>query len=297
MLLGVCLRVSWICLFFCLGKSFPTDHGNNPMSLSFGSSAVPDPETAASSAGNESASSIKAAVESSDSNATSAPDLLSPRAFYVGPHFHLGEKSPGFSKPQLISSPGGFHSSSNPWFGPPLFQKAVYTSIDSDLYTYGDDSMRYPYYSNDGVHAAALPNGYSYGTARSPYYSYSYGTGGSPQAYDRRVPIAPPYGVGPPPAYGYFSRQPSILDPELLLIGNILMRVREMPLARPWMTSEVPVGLTEKPLYPSSLMQSYRGYHQARDLLSNSQYAKDDLEPVPEPETLETQQFVPETGV
>ncbi|MEQ2262835.1 hypothetical protein XENORESO_021778 [Xenotaenia resolanae] len=116
-------------------------------------------------------------------------------------------------------------------------------------------------------------------------------------AYDRRVPIAPPYGVGPPPAYGYFSRQPSILDPELLLIGNILMRVREMPLARPWTTSEVPVGLTEKPLYPSSLMQSYRGYHQARDLLSNSQYAKDDLEPVPEPETLETQQFVPETGV
>ncbi|MEQ2173858.1 hypothetical protein GOODEAATRI_001770 [Goodea atripinnis] len=196
------------------------------MSLSFGSSAVPDPESAASSAGNESASSIKAAEESSDSNATSAPDLLSPRAFYVGPHFHLGEKSAGFSKPQLISSPGGFHSSSNPWFGPPLFQKAVYTSTDSDPYTYGDDSMRFPYYSNDGVHAAALPYGYSYGTARSPYYSYSYGTGGSPQAYDRRVPIAPPYGVGPPPAYGYFSQQPSILDPELLLIGNILMRVR-----------------------------------------------------------------------
>uniref|UniRef100_A0A3Q2Q0Q5 Photoreceptor cilium actin regulator n=1 Tax=Fundulus heteroclitus TaxID=8078 RepID=A0A3Q2Q0Q5_FUNHE len=156
--------------------------------------------------------------------------------------------------------------------------------------------MGFPYYSYDGVHAEAPP--YGYVTSGSPHY-YSYATGASPPLsyvygpYDRRMPIAPPYGMGRPPAYGYLPRQTSILDPELFLIGNIIMKVREMPLAKAWMTPEVPVS-EKPPVYPiSRLMQSNAGYHRTKDLLSNSQYSKEDLKPTP---ILETQQQVdPET--
>lgn len=271
-------------------------------------SAIPDAGFAASSDGNESASSIEAPEEPYDSNSTTVPDIVSPRAFNVGPRSQTVEKLRIFStQPPLVSSSGSFHQSSNPWFGP--FHDTVYAGTDPHPYTYGDRSRGFPYYSYGGVHAAALPYGYSYGTAGShynyapstggsPLSGYAYGMGGSsPQAYDRQMHVAPPYVVGRPPSYGYFPRQPSILDPELVLIGNFLMKVREMPLAQVWMTSEVPVSMTEKlHMYPSSnVMHSNKGYHRTRDLLSNNQYSNNDYTE-PEPETLELQkQDVPET--
>ncbi|XP_012716960.2 uncharacterized protein LOC105925578 [Fundulus heteroclitus] len=297
MVLGVCLRVSWFFLLICLGNCFPTDHGNTT-SLSLGSLDIPDPELAASSAANESASDLEPSEEPSDSNSTNAKDVISPRASYAGPPLSSGEKSAGLSNLQpLGSTPGGFPQSSNPWFRPPLFDEAVYTGTGSHPYTYGPGPMGFPYYSYDGVHAEAPP--YGYVTAGSPHY-YSYATGASPPLsyvygpYDRRMPIAPPYGMGRPPAYGYLPRQTSILDPELFLIGNIIMKVREMPLAKAWMTPEVPVS-EKPPVYPiSRLMQSNAGYHRTKDLLSNSQYSKEDLKPTPILET--QQQVVPETG-
>uniref|UniRef100_A0A3B3V468 Uncharacterized protein n=2 Tax=Poecilia TaxID=8080 RepID=A0A3B3V468_9TELE len=178
-------------------------------------------------------------------------------------------------QPLTVSSPGGLYPLSNPWFGP--FHEAVYPSPETHPYTYGASFRGFPY-NYGGIHAASLPYGYSYGTAGSPHYSYAYGMSGSPlQAYDRRLSVSAPYGMGPPPAYGYLPWQPSILDPERFLIGNNLMKFREMPLAQAWMTSEVPVGMMKPSVYlPSLLMQPNGGHHRARDLLSDNQYSSND---------------------
>ncbi|XP_038141027.1 uncharacterized protein LOC119783522 [Cyprinodon tularosa] len=296
MLLGVCLRVWLICLLFGPGNCFPTDHGNDT-TLSSEPSANPDTLFTTSSAGNESASSIKAPEKSSDSNSTSGPGILLPRDFYVGPTSQPVEMSHGFSSQlQVVSGPEDFYRSPSPWFGPPLVHEPVYTGSDSHLYTYGEGSMRFPYYSYNGVHAAVPPYGYTHGTFGSPLYSYAYGTGEpSGQAYERNVHVAPPHGVSFPPAYGYFLWQPSVLEPEMVLIGNIMVKLREMPRAQPWRPSKVPSGLTEKPLvYQSSLMQSNGGNHRGKCLF-NGRYFKDDyLSPTPEPET--QQQDVTQSG-
>ncbi|XP_032402596.1 uncharacterized protein LOC116708731 [Xiphophorus hellerii] len=298
MFLGGCLRfcgVPWISLLFCLGNCFPTDHGNKTTSLNSGSSATPDSKFASSSVGNESNSTIEVPVETTNSNSTSAPDTLSPRAFYVGSPLHAEERSAGFSmQPLMNSTPRGLYPLSNPWFGP--FHEAVYPSPDSHPYTYGDGSRGFPYYNYGGIHAASLPYGYNYGTAGSPHYSYAYGMNGLPlQAYDHRMSASPPYGVGPSPPYGYLPWQPSVLDPELFLIGNVLMEVREMPLAQAGPYVMVPVGMIEPSVYPPShLMQSNGGYHRAGDLLSDNLYSSNDYSLEPETDTMK-QQDVPET--
>ncbi|XP_017290721.1 uncharacterized protein LOC108247257 [Kryptolebias marmoratus] len=311
MLLGLCLRVAWICLLFSIGNCFPVDYRDHNTtslvsseSLDFSDAEYPE----VSPPGNESSlEAASAAAEppstpepkdsniTSESNSTSSPAVPSPRAFPSAPSKGTEEKMPDFlMHSQPVSSAGGFGATPpSPWYRPPFFHEDVYAGAGAHPYGYERGIMEFPHYS----YAGSPPYGYNYGTALSPPDNYAYGSGGS-SPHGSVAPGYHPVGHGTTrttSSYSYLPQQPAIIDPELLLIGNILMRIRQMPLAQAWGTSEVPVGMLEK--YPlSHVVQSHGGYHRARDLYSNNQYSENPSDLRPAPEIQQRQQNVPVTG-
>nr|XP_015800513.2 uncharacterized protein LOC107376084 [Nothobranchius furzeri] len=317
----------------CFPADYKDGHtDDNATIVGLDSSQISDPEFEFLPSKNESSLEEMAPYtverENKTSNLTSQSDI-SPKVFHFGP---FENQKHGFSEQRWRNQhTGSFDSEpSSTWYGPPYFHKMPYAGAGSYPYIYGSGSMGHPYYSYGGIHGSP-PYGYSYDASG---FHYGYGSGEGSHPYSYGATESPPYGHGPGyvtatheygsgspgyalgthgygpgadkshqahgsrtagSAHGYWSQQHAIIDPELVLIGNILMRVRQMPLAQAWRTSEAPVNWFNKPpVYPSSLVSQYNsGYQRARDLDSNSRYTKETLDPTSEPEIQTQQQMVP----
>lgn len=224
-----------------------------------------------------------------ESNSTSSP-VSAPRASHSGPSRDTEDKLPDVSmQSKLVSGAGNFGATSpSPWYGPQFYHEGMHAGYQSHPYSYETSTVGFPHHRYTG----SPPYGSPYSTPLSPHYNYAYSSGGSFH-HGYVTPGYPPFVHGTTRTtapYGYLPHQPPIIDPELLLIGNILMRIRQMPLAQAWRTSEEPV--MEK--YPfSHVVQSNSNYHRERGLHSNSQFSEDPSDHIPELEVLQKPLNVP----
>ncbi|KAM9704909.1 uncharacterized protein ACNS7B_001309 isoform 2-T2 [Menidia menidia] len=87
--------------------------------------------------------------------------------------------------------------------------------------------------------------------------------------------------------FGGFQAGPLEVGQELSLLGSNLLSVRQMPLAKAWRTSHVPLGTVKKrPLYPASHTAHFSsGYQRARDSRSHAKYSEDIFDHIPASET------------
>lgn len=303
--------LTW-CLIFLFFALFSSDHSDDTTPLSSSGplehldvkySEVSHPGHEFSVEGHEfSVEAISAAPEhtsplesidmdvTSDFNSTSDPAVPSPRASHGSFSQDTKEKMPVFSMSgsQVVPSAGGSGAAPpSPWYGPPFYHEHVYAGAGAHPYSYESGTVGFPHH----IYAGSPPYGYSYGTPLSPNYNAYSSGGSSPLSYG--APGYPSVSHGTTrttSSYGFLAQQPPMINPEFFLLGDILMRVRQVPLAQAWRASEVP-GVIEN-LF-SHVVQSNRGYPHARDLPSNNQYSENPSDHSPEPEMQGKGQTVP----
>ncbi|XP_013880769.1 uncharacterized protein LOC106529807 [Austrofundulus limnaeus] len=304
--MGLCLRVAWICVLCITGNCFPVDYRDDN-TTSFSSSGalefsdleyldISPPGNESSLEATNGAAEPLPTLEPEDPNITSESTFTSspvsaPRASPSGPSRNTEDKIPDASmQSKLVSGAGGFGAAPpSPWYGSQFYHEDMHAG--SHPYSYESSTMGFPHHSYTG----SPPYGSPYSTAFSPHYNYAYSSGGSLH-HGYVAPAYPPFGYGTTkttPPYGYFLQQHPLIDPELLLIGNLLMRIRQMPLAQAWRSSEESVGAIEEKYPFSHVVQSNSNSHRERDLRSNSQYSEKPSDHSPETEVLQKPSNVP----